>query len=110
MALSPAGSGRGGIGASEGSSSGRRRRVSGSSAPIRRAVIKGLRLKVLKPYFYENYKYVDGKSCMNIWTGESFIEVCAPVKWPNGWDHAAAHNIVIDNKVGRATIAFGTEP
>lgn len=67
-----------------------------------------LKLKVDK----ESLKYLDFKgksSSMNILTGMSEIIVFMPNKWPKNWQHADSHNIVIDNKVCRATIAFQTE-
>ncbi len=76
---------------------------------------KSLKLKVQKPYSYSDYKGAAGKSCMNIVTAESAVEVLMPAKWPRGWANtqgdppvSVPHNIVIDNKVGRATFPFKT--
>ena len=70
--------------------------------------IKCLRLKCYKVLKYKNSKNVLGKSCMDIETGLSEITVSVP-KFPANWDHSEYHNIVIDNKVCRATIKFQTE-
>ncbi len=70
--------------------------------------IKTLNVKVLKPYVYVNYKNQAGKSCMDICSGLSRVGIIMPKKWPKNWNHGIPHNIVIDNKVGRATIEFKT--
>lgn len=72
--------------------------------------IKALKLKVVKPLAYPDYKGKAGKSCMDVETGDSEITVFMPKKWKKDWDHSADHNIVIDNKIGRATTDFGTSP
>ncbi len=46
---------------------------------------------------------------MDVGTGESEIRVLMPARWPAGWNHSEAHNIVIDNGIGRATAIFHTE-
>lgn len=71
--------------------------------------IKTLSLKVRKPYTYADYKGNAGKSCMEISSGVSRIAVAMPSKWPKKWHGYppdVAHNIVIDNKVSKATIEF----
>ncbi len=71
--------------------------------------IKMLKLKLSKPLKYADAKNVIGRSCMDVETGLSEITVFTPAAWPKGWDHGVGHNIVIDNKIGRATITFRTE-
>ena len=71
--------------------------------------IKALNVKVVKPYSYVNYKNQAGKSCMDISCGLSRMAIIMPEEWPRSWKHDVPHNIVIDNKVGRATIEFRTE-
>ena len=69
--------------------------------------IKQLKLKVDKNS--QTFKDARGKpSSMNIENGISKMTVIIPDKWPVVW-RAGAHNIVIDNKVGRATVEFHTE-
>ncbi len=70
--------------------------------------IKALKLRILKPYAFADYAGNEGKSCMDLTDAESEIQVLMPSKWPKGWDHDVPHNIVIDNKVGRATSSFWT--
>jgi uncharacterized repeat protein (TIGR02543 family) len=69
---------------------------------------KKLRLKVLKPYTYNNFKGFAESSCMNIDNGTSEICVQIPSKWPEGWNHSVDHNIVIDNGSGLVTVDFQT--
>ena len=71
--------------------------------------VKKLKLKVQKPYAFDDYKGAHFKSCMDIYDGDSQINVTTP-EWPSGWNHSVPHNIVIDNKVARATTAFNTTP
>ncbi len=72
--------------------------------------LKQLKLKLDKntPLIYSDAK---GKpSCMDIGTGASEFTVLIPGagKLPKNWQ-TGQHNIVIDNKVCRATIQFQTE-
>jgi hypothetical protein len=46
---------------------------------------------------------------MDVKNGLSQLTVTMPDGWPDTWDHSEFHNIVIDNKIGRATIQFQTE-
>lgn len=69
--------------------------------------VKKLNLKPDK----KNLKFKDyyGKpSCMNFTTGESEISAKMPSKLPKKWTHVGDHNIVINNKICRATIIFST--
>ena len=70
--------------------------------------VKQLKLKVDKNSLAVNGVDAKGKpSAMNIQTGDSEITVFMPKKAPKNWQ-SGAHNIVIDNKVCRATIQFQT--
>lgn len=70
--------------------------------------IQKLRLKILRPYKYNNAYNSRLKSCMQVDTGVSELTVQMPARWPSGWNHAVDHNIVIDNSLGLATTDFGT--
>ncbi len=70
--------------------------------------VKALKLKPLKPYAFADRSGASGKSCMDVTTGDSEITIAMPSAWPHGWDSTLPHNIVIDNKIGRATVDFGT--
>jgi hypothetical protein len=67
-----------------------------------------LKLKNSKIMKYMDAKLIPGKSCMDVETGLSEMTVSVPATWPKGWNHGIEHNIVIDNKIGRATIDFRT--
>ena len=59
--------------------------------------------------------YADAKgrlnaSSMDTTSGASEIKIQLPKSFPNGWDHAASHNLVIDNGTGLATEDFTTTP
>jgi len=71
--------------------------------------IKFLSLKVVGSLSYPDAKGTPCQSCTNIYTGDSEFQVLMPSKWPKGWDHNVSHNIVIDNKIGKATVQFKTE-
>lgn len=72
-------------------------------------VVKKLKLKVdRKVLKFPDYKGNEAKSPMDINTGESELTAYMPAKWPNSWTHVGDHNLVIDNKICRATIEFGT--
>lgn len=73
--------------------------------------IKKLKLKVDRKLFpFPDYKGNPAKSSMNIDTGESQLTVSMPKKWPKTWTHVGHHNLVIDNKICRATIEFASLP
>lgn len=70
--------------------------------------IRQLSLKVDKNFLNVNGLDAKGKpTAMNIDSGLSRITVIIPDKWPKDWQ-PGQHNIVIDNKVCRATIEFHT--
>jgi hypothetical protein len=75
-------------------------------------VVKAKSCKIRKPLLFPDAKNNPGRSCMDLddADGLSRIAVQLPTSWPNGWDHGAAHNLVIDNGIGRATTPFGTAP
>jgi Divergent InlB B-repeat domain/Right handed beta helix region len=65
--------------------------------------------KVLKPLKYVDNKGRAGKSCMNINTGDSEITIQLPKSWPkSGWVNGI-NSLVINNKIGMATIEIITE-
>jgi len=66
--------------------------------------VKQVKCKVLKPLKFSDYKGKSGKSCMNTETGESYLSVQLPKKWPKGWV-PEEEDIVIFNKTG-----YGTAP
>ncbi len=73
--------------------------------------IKKLNLKTdRKTLAFKDYAGKDAKSCMDIFGGQSEITLQFPTKWPSSWTHIGEHNIVIDNKICRATIVFRTLP
>lgn len=67
-----------------------------------------LRLKTSGTLKYKDARGSDKKSCMETSTGASEITVKMPSEWRKGWNHGDNHNIVIDNKVGRASVEFKT--
>lgn len=80
---------------------------------VKKGNVKPKKCKVDK----NSLRFEDAKgkpSCMEVDAesadyGSSRISVILPSKWPNGWnDESTEHNIVIDNKIGRATIDFTT--
>lgn len=75
-------------------------------------VVKAKACKVQKPLAFQDGKGNAGRSSMDLddADGQSRVAVQLPVAWPNGWDHGEAHNLVIDNGIGRATTPFGTTP
>jgi hypothetical protein len=66
-------------------------------------VVKAFKLKVCKPYIYPNAKGKLNASCMNVDTGDSAIQVLVPAAWPDGFDLASDHWLVLDNGIGLAT-------
>jgi uncharacterized repeat protein (TIGR02543 family) len=69
---------------------------------------KMARCKVIKPYKFEDIKGKIGKSCMNKTTGESEIKIQMPKKWPKDFVQGE-HYIVINNKIGMASVKVSTE-
>jgi hypothetical protein len=65
--------------------------------------------KMVKPLPYPDRLGNPGKSCMDLTsaTGDSLVDVIIPTL-PTSWDHGVEHNLVIDNGIGRGTIAFAT--
>ncbi len=76
--------------------------------PDANGIIRRLNLKIDKtslPFLDATKK----PSCMDFNTGKSIITAVIPTKFPASWNHDTPHNIVLDNKVCRTTIAFGTK-
>ncbi len=74
--------------------------------------IKALKCKVQKDLINQ-YRDAKGKFvCMNPATGLSRMAVQLPAKLPADWDSSspAAHDIVIDNGIGRAFFSFDVNP
>jgi endo-1,4-beta-D-glucanase Y len=59
------------------------------------------RLKVLKPYKYQNRIWQKYRSCMNTETGDSEIRVLLPRNWWSDWS-AGTYNLILDNRIGLA--------
>lgn len=81
---------------------------------VKKSQVKPKKCKVDKTKL--SYKDARGKSCCmdvdaeSATYGASSLTVILPKKWPNGWNvESSEHNIVIDNKVGRATYDFTTD-
>lgn len=72
--------------------------------------IKNARLKVLKVLEYDDSKGKVDKSCMNVTTGVSAIQVQMPKKWWTDWGTNASYLLILDNKMGIATIDVPTIP
>ncbi len=69
--------------------------------------VKQYKLKIDKEAF--RFPNAKGKSCcMDIKTGASELTVLIPQQWPKNWQ-PGDHNIVIDNKICRASYAFQTK-
>lgn len=74
-------------------------------------IVKKQNLKVDKKLLrFPDYSNKPSKSCMDIYTGQSELTAYMPSKWSKSWTHVGNHNIVIDNKICRATIEFSTLP
>ncbi|MGD0016679.1 MAG: metallophosphoesterase [Verrucomicrobiia bacterium] len=72
--------------------------------------IAKLMLKAAKNRDYPDAHGHPGKSCMDLTTGQSSIQLTVPKAWPKGWNAQENHNIVIDNGVGIATMNFAEQP
>ncbi len=77
---------------------------------VSKGIVKAKKLKILLPLRYADVKEVAEKSCMEVDTGQSQVTVIMPSTWPTGWDHNVAHNLVLDNGLGRDTWPFRTDP
>lgn len=72
----------------------------------RNGKVRRLKLQILRPYSYPDYRGRENKSCMDVHSGISKVSFMIPTAWPPGWNNQDQHNIVIDNKIGVATIPF----
>jgi hypothetical protein len=88
-------------------------RYFGSKAPkvwmeyLDGAKIRKQMLKVDKIYRYADIRGRENRSCMDVLTGESEIRVIMPKKWWKTWSKQA-YDIIIDNKVGLASVPVNT--
>lgn len=81
------------------------------------ATRRGDRIRREKCEVLEPLRFIDemgrmGRSCMDLSsiTGHSVVRIKLPNRFRRNWDAASTdHNIVIDNGIGRATIAFTTD-
>lgn len=71
--------------------------------------VKQIRLKILKPYPYDDFKGCAEKSCMDLTsgTGASQVTVQMPSSWWSNWT-AGAYDLVIYNKTGLDTASVTT--
>ncbi|MCF6176546.1 MAG: glycosyl hydrolase family 8 [Victivallaceae bacterium] len=69
--------------------------------------IKKQQLKIKKVFKYKDPRGNEGKSCMNLLTGDSEIRIQMPSKWWRGWT-GGPYTLIIDNNVGLDTASIST--